>query len=224
MEFVDLATGKKPRGATQDEILMNIAFSSSHSSKCVKRHVGAVVASSMGQVVSAGYNENPLGTNPCIEEPLYQRQCFRDIVRNEHFKRLSEQGAKCPVCGSELKYKPGPPWRCSACSSRKRKTNLESFFFPDRAMTWCTAVHAEVRAILAAGERARGSTLYTTTFPCAQCAEKIVQSGVRKVIFTEPYPDVYGAKRLELGHVELEQFEGVRSASFERMFSRTKPD
>jgi len=224
LDFVDLATGKKFRGASQSEILMNIAFSSSHSSKCIKRHVGAVIADEKGQIVSTGYNENPLGTNPCVEEPEYENQCFRDIVRNEHFKSLADKGARCPVCSEKIVFEKGPPWRCKACASKGQKTNLESFFFPDRALNWCTAVHAEVWAILTAGERARGGSLYTTTFPCAQCAEKIVQSGITKVVFTESYPDVVGAARLKLGRVDLEQFEGVRSSSFERIFSRIKPD
>lgn len=223
LEFVDLVRGKNTRSATPSEILMNIAFSSAHSSKCIKRHVGAVVAAPNGQVVSAGYNENPLGTRPCVEEPEYQKQCFRDIVRNTHFEDMAKRGARCPVCGEPMVFAKGPPWRCQACAARKEKTNLEAYFFLDRAMNYCTAVHAEVWAILAAGERARGSILYTTTFPCSQCAEKIVQSGITKVVFTEPYPDKFGADRLRLGKIELQQFEGVRSSSFERIFSSTKP-
>jgi deoxycytidylate deaminase len=172
LDFVDLATVKKSRGATQSEILMNIAFSTSHSSKCIKRHVGAVIADENGQIVSAGYNENPLGTNPCVEEPEYDNQCFRGIIRNDHFKSLADKGARCPVCSETIVFEKGPPWRCKACASKGQKTNLESFFFPDRALNWCTAVHAEVWAILTAGERARGGSLYTTTFPCAQCADE----------------------------------------------------
>jgi len=224
LDFVDLITGKKPRSAKQAEILMNIAFSASHSSKCKKRHVGAVIADPTGQVVSAGYNENPLGTHPCVEEPEYENQCFRDIIRNNHFRLLAEKEARCPVCGEKLVFEKGPPWKCKSCAEKQEKTNLERFSFPDRALNWCTAVHAEVWAILAAGERARKGSLYTTTFPCSQCAEKIVQSGIVKVVFTESYPDLYGANRLKLGRVELEQFEGVRSSSFERIFARTKPD
>ncbi len=225
LDFVDLATGMQTRGATESEILMNIAFSSSHSSKCVKRHVGAVVADSRGQVVSAGYNENPIGTHPCVEEPEYEFRCFRDRIRNSHFERLATVGARCPTCGEVLGTVIGPPWVCANCREKKHlKTNLESFFFPDRAMNWCTAVHAEVWAILAAEGRARNAVLYTTTFPCSQCAEKIIQAGIMKVVFTEAYPDTVGASRLELAGIELEQFEGVRSASFERIFSRTKPD
>lgn len=223
LEFVDLATGAKPRPARQEEILMNIAFSSSHSSKCLKRHVGAVVVDVQGQVVGVGYNENPLGTKPCAEEPTYDYQCYRDILRNNHFVQLAQKAVRCPVCGEPLVEQKGPPWVCGACGNKGLKTNLEALFFPDRAMNWCTAVHAEVWAILAAGERARGGTLYTTTFPCFQCAEKLVQAGIETIFFTEIYPDPHSGNRLKLAGVDLLQFEGVRSSSFERIFSRNRP-
>lgn len=224
LEFIDLVSGTTVRSAAMDEILMNMAFSGSHSSKCLKRHVGAVVVDPSGRVVGVGYNENPLGTKPCVEEPEYGKQCFRDIVRNEHFKRLSERKILCPVCANQLPEIKGPPWRCPNCAKKEVKTNLESFFFPDRAMNWCTAIHAEVWAILAAGDRGRGGTLYTTAFPCFQCAEKITQAEIDEVIFTEPYPDPYSKARLTLAGIKLKQFEGVRSSSFERIFSRMKPD
>ncbi len=220
LDYADLALGTKPRGATQPEILMSMAFASSHSSKCLKRHVGALVVDTRGQVVGVGYNENPLGTQPCVEEPTYEGKCYRDIIRNSHFKDLATRGARCPKCGEPLKHKDGPPWRCTACQEKAQKTNLETFFFPDRAMSWCTAVHAEVSAILAAAERARGGTLYTTTFPCFQCAEKITQVGIKTIYFSEAYPDSHSGKRLELSGIELRQFEGVRSASIERFFPR----
>lgn len=33
-----------------------------------------------------------------------------------------------------------------------------------------------------------GSTLYCTTFPCHSCARHIVASGIKNVIYIEPYP------------------------------------
>ncbi len=90
-------------------------------------------------------------------------------------------------------------------------------------MNWCTAVHAEVWAVLSAGNRARGATLYSTTFPCMQCAEKIAQAGIRTVSYTEAYPDAHGLARLNLSQVKVERFEGVRSSAFERIFSTVKP-
>jgi len=92
-------------------------------------------------------------------------------------------------------------------------------------MSWCTAVHAETAAILAAGERARGSELYCTTFPCMQCAEKVIQAGIRRVEYTEAYPDVFGVSRLALAKIETVQFEGVRSSSaFERIYPRFRQE
>jgi len=220
LDYTDLILGAKRRGATQAEIMMSMAFASSHSSKCLKRHVGALVTDTRGQVVGVGYNENPIGTNPCIEEPTYEGKCYRDIIRNGHFKDLADRGARCPRCGEPLKHRDGPPWRCAACQEKAQKTNLETFFFPDRAMSWCTAVHAEVSAILAAAERARDGILYTTTFPCFQCAEKIKQVGIKTIYFSEAYPDSHSGKRLELSGIELIQFEGVRSAGIEPFFPR----
>jgi len=202
---------------------MNMAFSASHSSKCLKRHVGAIVVDKAGGVVGVGYNENPLGTSPCVEEVRYQNRCYRDIIRNDHFRMLSSTGVRCPKCGKPLVVSDGPPWRCSHCLKDNLKINLEEYFFPDRAMTWCTAVHAEVWALMAAGERARDGVLYTTTFPCFQCAEKIVQAGIKRVCFTEAYPDVKSRARLEIGKIAVEQFDGVRSASFERIFAMNRP-
>lgn len=224
LDFIDLATGEKPRAASQQEILMNIAYSASNSSKCVKRHVGAVVVDEGGQVVGVGYNENPINTKPCIEEPAYDFKCFRDIVRNRHFAVLSREKALCHKCGTPLPEIEGPPWRCPTCLKAGEKTNLEKLFFPDRALNWCTAIHAEVWAILAAGYRCRKGTLYTTAFPCFQCAEKIIQMGIEELFYTESYPDAHSKNRLELANLKLHQFEGVRSSSFDRIFSRTKPD
>ena len=223
LQYTDLVSGKNPRPATPGEILMNMAYSSSHSSKCLKRHVGAVLVDAGRAVVGVGYNENPLGTNPCVEEPQYNFGCYRDIVRNNHFTLLSQRGARCPVCGEGFGGVKGPPWRCSACQKKGKKTNLETFFFPDRAMNWCTAVHAEVWALLSAGDRARGGTLYCTTFPCFQCAEKLIQSRIKEVWYTEAYPDAAGQERFRLARVKIQQFEGVRSSSFDRIFSRLRP-
>jgi diaminohydroxyphosphoribosylaminopyrimidine deaminase/5-amino-6-(5-phosphoribosylamino)uracil reductase len=60
--------------------------------------------------------------------------------------------------------------------------------------------HAEVRALEAAGDRARGATLYCTLEPCAHqgrtgpCASRIVDAGVRRVVaaLEDPNPLVSG--------------------------------
>jgi deoxycytidylate deaminase len=223
LDYCDLALGLRSRPAHPWEILMNMAYSASHSSKCLKRHVGAVVVDTTGKVVGVGYNENPIGTKACMEEPKYNFKCYRDIVRNEVLNDYSRRGALCPVCGKPLPLQEGPPWYCKSCSDSRKKTALDDLFFPDRAMNWCTAIHAEVWALFAAGERAKGGELFTTTFPCFQCAEKIKHIGIAAVWYTEAYPDPFSRIRLELAGVKLRQFDGVRSSSFERIFAVNRP-
>lgn len=54
----------------------------------------------------------------------------------------------------------------------------------------CRGVHAEVKAILRAGEReCRGATLYITHSPCGSCARLIGYVGIDTVVFEEIYGD-----------------------------------
>lgn len=60
--------------------------------------------------------------------------------------------------------------------------------------------HAEVHALNAAGEQAKGATLYVTLEPCAHygktppCAKRVVESGITRVVIgsTDPNPLVAG--------------------------------
>ena len=52
-------------------------------------------------------------------------------------------------------------------------------------------MHAEMDALLScsrAGIPTTGSTLYCTTFPCHNCAKHIIASGIKRVVYVEPYP------------------------------------
>jgi diaminohydroxyphosphoribosylaminopyrimidine deaminase / 5-amino-6-(5-phosphoribosylamino)uracil reductase len=74
--------------------------------------------------------------------------------------------------------------------------------------------HAEVVALEAAGERARGATLYVTLEPCAHhgrtppCADAVVDAGVARVMAAvrDPNPETDGAgfARLRAAGVEVE--------------------
>jgi cytidine deaminase len=53
------------------------------------------------------------------------------------------------------------------------------------------AVHAELAAITDAtrhGIATNGCELFTTTFPCHDCAKHIVAAGIERVVYIEPYP------------------------------------
>jgi diaminohydroxyphosphoribosylaminopyrimidine deaminase / 5-amino-6-(5-phosphoribosylamino)uracil reductase len=77
--------------------------------------------------------------------------------------------------------------------------------------------HAEVNAIAAAGDRARGATLYVTLEPCAHvgstppCAQAVIDAGVSKVVVgtVDPSPDAAGGlERLRDAGVETELADG----------------
>jgi pyrimidine deaminase RibD-like protein len=62
--------------------------------------------------------------------------------------------------------------------------------------------HAEEQALAAAGERARGATVYVTLEPCAErsnhtasCSERLVEAGVARVAFACENPHVLSAGR-----------------------------
>jgi cytidine deaminase len=53
------------------------------------------------------------------------------------------------------------------------------------------SVHAEMAALIDAARRGTavsGAILFTTTFPCHNCAKHIVAAGIRSVVYVEPYP------------------------------------
>ena len=93
-------------------------------------------------------------------------------------------------------------------------------------------VHAEMEALSMCarnGISTRGACMYVTTFPCHNCAKHIIASGIRKVVYIEPYPksktlDFYD---VEMGvggdgpseRVALSSFYGVGPHRFVDLFS-----
>jgi cytidine deaminase len=68
------------------------------------------------------------------------------------------------------------------------------------------------------GVSARFGTLFTTTFPCHNCAKHIVAAGIRRVVFVEPYPKSM-ALDLHDDAIELESPEDQT----ERVFGPPSP-
>lgn len=67
-------------------------------------------------------------------------------------------------------------------------------------------LHAEANAITKvakSGNSSEGATLYVTTSPCMECSKLIIQSGIRRVVFSEKYHDNSGLSLLEKAGIEL---------------------
>jgi len=72
--------------------------------------------------------------------------------------------------------------------------------------------HAEVHALAAAGERARGATLYVSLEPCSHhgttppCTEAVIAAGIARVVVAarDPNPVVDGLSQLAEADIEVE--------------------
>ena len=98
--------------------------------------------------------------------------------------------------------------------------------------------HAEVNALAAAGERARGATVYVTLEPCVHhgrtppCTEALIAAGVAHVVYaaSDPNPRVAGAGAARLGAAGIRVEGGLlaREAAalnqgFEMRMTRGRP-
>lgn len=66
-------------------------------------------------------------------------------------------------------------------------------------------LHAEANAITKiakSGNSSDGATLYVTTSPCLECAKLIIQSGIKRVVYSEKYRIDDGIKLLERAGIE----------------------
>jgi deoxycytidylate deaminase/dephospho-CoA kinase len=215
-EYVELLHGVTLRPPLQDEVGMAIAYTQSLRSLCLKRTVGAVITDNKGRVISTGYNENPEPLKPCISQFKY---CYKDAQVQQQIQILVTKRPKCPLCDASITYDAlGENYRCPGCGK-----SISIAYAPDRGMSRCTAIHAENMAIMNARESLRDAILYTSTFPCSQCARQITFAGIREVVYIEPYPDPDSKRYLEeLAGIRVRVFEGVKARAYERVFGRVR--
>lgn len=206
--YLDLLRGGPLRQPTSAECYMNMAYSIALMSGCFKRQVGAVIVDSEGKVISSGCNENPSPSDPCF----LLGECYK-----ERFAKDSLVEVKfCPFCGKQLGELSGD----CRCPHEGCEKNLYKELVRDKALSRCTALHAEERAIINvhSGDLG-GTTLYTTTFPCLMCANKILETGIGTVYYVESYPDLESTQLLGAAKdVELVPFEGVKGRAYGRLF------
>ncbi len=92
------------------------------------------------------------------------------------------------------------------------------------------AVHAEMGVITDAARRGvalQDAAMYGTTFPCHNCAKHVVASGIRRLVYIEPYPKSQVARlfrdSIDLegttpGKVHLQPFVGIAPSRFREFF------
>lgn len=222
-QYIELMRDPEYRQPTYKELYMHLAYAVSLKSSCNKRHVGAIIVSAgipESYVLATGYNDVPIGAPTCTElggrsNPQF---CAKDFYEVQTLRTMKY----CPGCGTELNVPSGEvvPFKCPKCNAR-----LPRDFTPGKLLDLCRAVHAEEAAILQAvklgSSSLNGATLYTTTFPCLLCCKSIINAGIKKIVYREPYPMDESIKMLQNCGVDLEKYEGVNAWAFDKLFRVT---
>lgn len=90
---------------------------------------------------------------------------------------------------------------CERCLKRK-KGQIQSGEDEDK----CICVHAEQNALLQSayhGISTKDGILFTTASPCRNCAKMIINSGIKRIIAEEKYPDEIAISLFKQAGIDL---------------------
>lgn len=217
---------------TKEETYMNLAYTLSLRSTCISRKVGAVITDVEGFLLGVGWNDvahSQIGCGLRFKEDLtkynedrYSMNLISDIIQPEDITDINDTDAFCfKDVLSKIKIR--DKLKKSDLSETKQKELLNLLRI--KRLEYCRSLHAEENALLqVAAKGGRGvtnGTIYTTTFPCELCAKKIYQSGLKRIYYTEPYPNSISENVFlqdGIRKIEILQFEGVKSFSYFKLF------
>ncbi len=186
--FLRMVFGDPAVTPTLDEHAMFLAHATSLRSADLSRQVGAAILSEGGDVIGLGANDVPAFGGgqywPCELDArdIAQKIDSNEIIRNELVIAAVKSISKA----------------CSFTIEDPSETNLLQLgeeWLGESGLLDVTeygrAMHAEMEALLTcarSGISVRAGRLYSTTFPCHNCAKHIVGAGISEVIFIQPYP------------------------------------
>lgn len=168
---------------TRDEYAMFQTHAAALRSADLSRQVGAAVCTTEGEIVAVGCNEVPRAfggqywpgeVRDCRDFQLgYDSNIkYREEALRKAFDRLRKQGQLTEDVDLD------------AFVASLRGTRLA------KITEFGRTVHAEMAALLDAARRGvsvADHQLFTTTFPCHNCARHIIGAGIREVVYREPY-------------------------------------
>ena len=219
---------------TFDEYAMYFAFAAALRSADLSRQIGAVVAKD-DQVLAHGANDCPkfdggLYWPEVTQDGVVDAENGRDYMRKmtdgdtERVGFDSNEMEKNEIINKIIKEIP-------AEQRDSVKKILEASPISDLT-EYGRVVHAEMEALLSCARvsiSTKGATLYSTTFPCHNCAKHIVAAGIHRVVYIEPYPkskalqfhddSVYLGFTKPEEKVHFEPFVGVGPRRFFDLFS-----
>ena len=70
----------------------------------------------------------------------------------------------------------------------------------------CYSIHAEQSAIIQAakmGISIDGASIYVTHQPCSLCSRMLINSGIKRIVYEQDYPDKFSLKLLKESGIEV---------------------
>lgn len=200
---LEIVFGHPYKTPTFDEFAMFNAFAASLRSADLSRQVGAVVARDE-QIIGTGANDCPAaggGSYWPKKDPrtgeIVDRARGRDYTRGEDSNRVEQErimaDIRCRITNMIADRGRGMDLGAEELGALLDEQSLEKALSESRIRDlteFGRVVHAEMDALLSCariGLPTQGADLYCTTFPCHNCAKHIISSGIRRVVFVEPY-------------------------------------
>jgi deoxycytidylate deaminase len=228
------------------EMAMYAADASASNSACMSRQVGAAIVSDKGELISVGRNDVPKfkgglyteddqavlkaepGRAAAIEDQDFRcfkwgrKVCHNDEQRSSILDKIIIQLGQAGLLKAGIKTQ--------IVKDALVGTGVDSL------TEFSRSIHAEMEAILAVAREGRhslvGATLYTTTYPCHNCARHIVAAGITNVVYIQPYKKSL-AKELhsdtvtedvsDSTRVVFRQYDGVAPRNYLRLFRPSSP-
>jgi deoxycytidylate deaminase len=226
---LDLFFGHPFRTPTRDESAMFHAEAAAVRSAELGRQVGAVIATTEGDIVAVGTNDVPKAGGGLYWEG--DSGDARDFQLGEDTNEVRKRLALEEVL---VRLRNG-----SWLSRERRNVKVDDLVALlqgtriDNIIEFGRAVHAEMAALTDAAVRGvsvTGCTVYSTTFPCHLCTRHIIAAGIKRVVYIHPYPKSLAAQlhqdsiAIDLAQparnlVRFEPFVGLAPRRFLNLFT-----
>lgn len=248
--FINLIHGQNGITPSQHEYGMYAAYSAGLKSACLSRQVGASITDKEGNIIATGCNDVPKAGGGLYSErdgksdfrcvKIEGGKCFnddyKDGIKEKITHILEAQISKLKKENEKINI---PDDLAETLSSKiKAESGLRDI------LEFSRSVHAEMDAITSVarlgGNPTQGGILYTTTYPCHNCARHIIAAGISQVYYIEPYEKSLAEElhddaiqhseslstsdemHTKIKKVDFAHFEGISPRQYQNLFYPTR--